>query len=386
MKKTIKTLQQNWRDEMLAAHMYRVLAGHEKDSHRRRLLEQMALSEEKHACLWEERLKGLGAEVNPGHLDRARRWNIRLVRWLGMDAMIRRIEREERGHILNYGSQMRQLDDPDVTAILSRLIPEEREHADRLHLMMAGPEHGLTPRSRLESILRRERWHVSSGSWIGDAIYGVNDGLGAVFGIVSGVAGATGGSHLVLISGLAGMIASALSMGSGAYLASKSEREVFEAELERERQEVHLDPEHEKEELALIYQLQGFSEEEARELAGRIASRPDQLLRTMAHEELGLSTEHLPNPWIALASSTISTALGAGIPLIPFFFMQGMPAVIVSGIISLVAHFAVGAAKCLVTTRSWWRSGTEMTVVGVIEAAAAYGIGVLIAPGVHGGL
>ncbi|MCC6443965.1 MAG: VIT1/CCC1 transporter family protein [Armatimonadetes bacterium] len=383
MDKTLKALRENWRNELLAADMYRALARSESDAQRRRLLEQMSLAEEEHADLWRRKVEEAGGTVEEASLRRARRWNARLVRWLGKEAVLRRIEKEEQGHVLNYGSQLRQLDDPSINELLERIIPEEREHAERLHVMAGNPPAGHSPHSRLESILRRERWHVSSGSWIGDAIYGANDGLGAVFGIVSGVAGATGGGHLVLVSGLAGMIASALSMGSGAYLAAKSEREVFEAELERERQEIELDPEHEREELALIYQLQGFSEQESRDLAARIASRPNQFLRTMAHEELGLSSELLPNPWIALLSSTTSTALGAGIPLIPFFFTQGVPAIIGSGIISLVAHFAVGAAKCLVTNRSWLASGTEMTVVGIIEAVAAYGIGVLIAPAAH---
>ena len=132
-------------------------------------------------------------------------------------------------------------------------------------------------------MLRRERWHKRGGGWLGQAIYGANDGLGAVFGIVSGVAGYTGGvgSNLVLISGLAGMLASALSMGSGAFLATKSEREVYEAEIGREKHEIEEDPEEEKEELALFYQLKGFTEEESQVLAERLSEQPEQFLRTL---------------------------------------------------------------------------------------------------------
>jgi VIT1/CCC1 family predicted Fe2+/Mn2+ transporter len=160
-------------------------------------------------------------------------------------------------------------------------------------------------------MLKREKWHVSTGSWIGDAIYGVNDGLGAVFGIVSGMAAYTGGSRQVVVAGLFGMLASALSMGSGAYLATKSEREVYEAEIDRERREIEESPEHEIEELALIYQLKGFSEDESKRMADTVAARPDQFLKTMAQEELGLSDRHFPNPWVALTSATLSTAVGA---------------------------------------------------------------------------
>jgi VIT1/CCC1 family predicted Fe2+/Mn2+ transporter len=226
-------------------------------------------------------------------------------------------------------------------------------------------------------MLHRERWHKRGGGWLGHAIYGANDGLGAVFGIVSGVAGATGAnSHVVLISGLAAMLASALSMGSGAYLATKSEREVYEAEIERERGEIEEDPEEEQEELSLMYQLKGFSEEEANLLATRLSEQPEQFLRTMAHEELGLSEESFPNPWTSAFSAMVSTALGAFIPIIPFFFLGGFLAIIIAAIISLAAHFAVGAAKTLVTGRSWFHSGTEMTVVGAIEAVITFALGV----------
>ena len=132
--------------------------------------------------------------------------------------------------------------------------------------------------------------------WIGDAIYGVNDGLGAVFGIVSGMAGYTGGSEVVLAAGLAGTLASALSMGAGAYLASKSEREVYESEVARERAEIEEDPHEEMLELELFYQLKGFSAEESRAMAERIHKEPKQFLRALVHEELGLSEENVPEP------------------------------------------------------------------------------------------
>jgi VIT1/CCC1 family predicted Fe2+/Mn2+ transporter len=184
---------------------------------------------------------------------------------------------------------------------------------------------------------------------------------------------------VVLAAGLAGTLASALSMGAGAYLASKSNREVYESEVSRERAEIEEDPHEELLELELFYQLKGFSAEESRTMAERIQKQPKQFLRTLVHEELGLSEETFPNPIRSTISATISTAVGGFIPIIPFFFAVGMPAVIASFIISTIAHFAVGASKALVTTRSWWASGTEMTIVGVIEAAITYGVGLAFA-------
>jgi vacuolar iron transporter family protein len=220
---------------------------------------------------------------------------------------------------------------------------------------------------------------VRGTGWIGDAIYGVNDGLGAVFGIVSGMAGYTGGSEVVLAAGLAGTLASALSMGAGAYLSSKSQREVYESEVSRERLEIEEDPHEEMLELELFYQLKGFSAEESRAMAERLHDEPNQFLRTLVHEELGLSEETFPNPWRSTVSAAVSTAIGGFIPIIPFFFTVGMPAVIASFIISTIAHFAVGASKSLVTQRSWWASGAEMTMVGILEAAITYGLGLAFA-------
>jgi len=193
------------------------------------------------------------------------------------------------------------------------------------------------------------------------------------------MAGYTGGSEVVLAAGLAGTVASALSMGAGAYLSSKSEREVYESEVARERTEIEEDPHEEMLELELFYQLKGLSPEEARAMAEKLHKEPKQFLRALVHEELGLSEESFPNPWRSTLSASVSTAIGGFIPIIPFFFTVGMPAVIASFIISTLAHFAVGASKALITTRTWWASGTEMTLVGILEAAITYGLGVALA-------
>ena len=145
--------------------------------------------------------------------------------------------------------------------------------------------------------------------------------------------------------------------------------------MSRERAEIEEDPHEELLELELFYQLKGFSSEEARTMAERIQKEPKQFLRTLVHEELGLSEETFPNPIRSTISAGFSTAVGGFIPIIPFFFTVGMPAVVASFVISTIAHFVVGASKALVTTRSWWASGAEMTIVGVIEAAITYGLG-----------
>src|SRR6476659_3724115 len=371
---SIDALRQNWRAEVQTSRVYRDLAERETDQKRKNILLRMAEAEERHAKRWAEKLTHLGAEtpiLNDSLGQRLSRWWNRIA---GLDVAIRRMEAAEDRHEARYRAQSEHAlaDDPDAQKFLREAAREEKAHARVLNTM--APQGG--PRSVLDNILRRERWHGRGGSWVADAIYGVNDGLGAVFGIVSGVAGATNNQqHYVLISGLAGMLASSLSMGAGAYLAGKSEGEVYEAEIAREKAEVEENPEEEIEEMALFYQLQGFSAEESQKMAERLAENPDQLVQAMAQSELGLSEHRFPNPWKSAASASISTAVGAFIPIIPFFFMTGLPAVIVAFVVSIVAHFAVGAIKSLITIRSWWASGFEMTLVGVIEAVVTYGLG-----------
>ncbi len=371
----LATVEKMWRREVEAAHTYKLLAGREPDPKRRDLLLRMAEQEDTHAARWAERITlATGKTPDAKEVERGLSWFQRM----GDPAVVlHRLEQEETKAEAEYEQLMSRLKDPTDRKIAEEAMLEERDHAIVLRGLAGGSL--PTPRSALDTILRRERWHVRGSGWIGDAIYGVNDGLGAVFGIVSGMAGYTGGSEVVLAAGLAGTLASALSMGAGAYLSSKSTREVYESEVSRERAEIEEDPHEELVELELFYQLKGLSADEAHAMAEQLQKKPKQFLRALVHEELGLSEENFPNPWRSTVSASVSTAIGGFIPIIPFFFAVGMPAVIASFIISTVAHFVVGASKSLVTTRSWWASGLEMTLVGILEAGVTYGLGVAFA-------
>ena len=374
-KTNLATVEKMWRREVEAAATYKHLANRETDSRRKSILMRLADQEDKHAARWSERIAAAtGRAPDPREVERGLSWFQRIS---DPNVVLHRLEQEENKAEAEYEQLMQRLSNPTDRQIAEEAMVEERDHAVILRTLAGGKL--PTPRSTLDSILGREGWHVRGTGWIGDAIYGVNDGLGAVFGIVSGMAGYTGGSEVVLAAGLAGTLASALSMGAGAYLSSKSQREVYESEIAREQSEIEEDPHEELLELELFYQLKGFSPEEARSMAERLQQEPKQFLRTLVHEELGLNEETFPNPWRSTLSASVSTAIGGFIPIIPFFFTVGMPAVIASFVISTAAHFAVGASKALVTTRSWWASGLEMTVVGIIEAAITYGLGVAFA-------
>ena len=375
--KAIDTLQANWRAERETALVYRDLASNEADEKRRAILLRMAEAEERHALRWENKLRELGAAPPELKDD----WRRRVKRWFthaaGTEVAIRRMEAAEDRDKERYRAQQQSAlaGNAEDQEFLRQTALEEKAHSRVLNTM-SGPPSSLGTKGLLDHILKRERWHGRGGGWVADAIYGVNDGLGAVFGIVSGVAGATDNQqHYILIAGLAGMLASSLSMGSGAYLANKSEREIYEAEIAREKAEVEENPEEEIEEMALFYQLQGFAPEESQRMAERLAESPEQMVQAMAQSELGLSQHHFPSQWTSAFSAALSTAVGAFIPIVPFFFMSGFPAVVAAFIISILAHFAVGALKSLITIRSWWASGLEMTIVGIIQAVVTYGLG-----------
>lgn len=365
---------------MSGVKVYRALAEKEPNEEKKKILLRLAEAEEKHAEKWKSRLHELGGEVpsfTESVPDKVHRWI--LVR-TGTENAARRLEETEDRDTAAYEKEAVLFEEQRDKAAIAEVEREERVHSKVL-ASMASPE---APQVRLDFILKREKWHAhGAGGWIGQAIYGANDGLGATFGIVSGMAGYTGGSELVLIAGLAGMLASALSMGAGAYLATKSEREIYEAELERERREIEQNPEEEKEELELFYQLKGFSPEQSSMLAEQLMQQPEQLLKTLAHEELGLSEATFPMPLKATLSASLSTAAGGAIPVLPFIFATGMTAVIASFVISTLAHFLIGASKTFVTGRSWVASGAEMTAVGIIEAAITYGLGSLFSSGTH---
>jgi VIT1/CCC1 family predicted Fe2+/Mn2+ transporter/rubrerythrin len=376
----IQTLQKAWRRERASRRLYQALAAQEQNEARRGVLLKLAESEASHSAEWEANLKSLGAPI-PADRDTL---SEQIWRWVlvqsGTDNALKRIEEAEDEDQTFYEGLAQLAPGEAERQTIGRVIHDEQVHSRVTHQATTAAPGPLDLQSTLDTILRREHWHRRGGGWIGQAIYGANDGLGSVFGIVSGVAGATTGGPAVLVAGLAGMLASALSMGSGAYLATKAEREVNESEISRERQELAQKPEEEQEELALFYQLKGVPEDEARQLAARLVAQPEAALKTLASEELGLSEQGFPNPWLAALSAALSTAFGAFIPIVPFFFTTGYPAVIISFIISTVAHFLIGAAKTVVTGLSPWRSGLEMMIVGLGEALITYSIGLLFGP------
>jgi VIT1/CCC1 family predicted Fe2+/Mn2+ transporter len=222
-----------------------------------------------------------------------------------------------------------------------------------------------------------EPWHrAASGGFLRNVVYGFNDGLTANFGLVAGVIGASVATQhdTVIVAGVAGLIADALSMGSSGYLAAKSEQEVYAHEIAMERDEIALMPDIERDELALIYEAKGMDAASASRLANEVMADPERMLAEQVQEELGIGEPHM-SPLREGVVTGSATAVGALIPVFPFLAWEGQTAIALSFGISMLSHWLVGAARSVFTGRGVFRSGLDMFVVGLGVAIAGYFVG-----------
>lgn len=350
-------------DETDAAFLYELLGKHEKVESRGIIYKQLAEVEERHKSVWIKLLK----ENNIEELNNKPSVKAQFFGWIiknfGTGLISKIMLREEGLEVKSYLGLYNSTDSDQTKEIALQLAKDSAEHSGKLTTL-------------LES--EGESWHqIESGGILRNVIYGFNDGLTANFGLISGVIGANLQPHIVLISGISGMFADALSMASSGYLAAKSEKEVYEHEKNMEAEEIKLMPELEAEELSLIYQAKGMKREDASRLANEIIKNPELALKESVREELGINeskTSPFREGWI----TGTSTAIGALIPVAPFFFLDGAAAIWTSFTISMIAHFLVGAARSLFTGRGIFRSGFDMFVVGMGIAVIGYFIGEMI--------
>jgi VIT1/CCC1 family predicted Fe2+/Mn2+ transporter/rubrerythrin len=350
--------------------VYGLIAARETDPRRAAVLKRLAEVERSHRYRLEQRMGELGIPIPDERSVKLSAWRRLQARVAPVDRLLARQEAME----LDIASEIeeRPTGDADTDRLLEQIRDEEEQHTVALGQLRAGAppviDRGAAgtdgPQVRLTRILGRERWHRVSGGWIPGVIYGANDGLAAVFGLVAGFSGATGGSHLVLTAGLFGAIGSALSMATGAYLAERSVAEVAAANLAREREEVLTHPEEEKEELSLFYQLKGLTVAEADMVVARIAEDPEQLFKAIAVEEFGSADAERGNAVQAALAGGLSTAVGAMVPVIPFFFLHGATGVIV--------------AASVFTLRTAWSAGIEMTAAGALVGGVTFLLGLAI--------
>ena len=357
-KARLARLREMYADEINGGALFRGLAEY-ADPARRDVFLTLAAAEERHAAHWEQLLREAGVEPRAPRTPFRVRALCFLARLLGTEAVLPLMLRTEAAEAERYQS------DVEATDVMAQ---QERAAGRTIAAMQGIPEGGRIARSE-------GRHRAEVGGVLRAVVFGVNDGLVSNFSLVMGVAGGTSNNSIVLLAGIAGIVAGAFSMASGEWISIRSQRELYENELRIEQEELRAFPEEERDELEMIYRAKGISADDARALVDTLMDRNDVALDTLAREELGLDPQALGSPWVAAGSSFTAFALGAALPVIPFLFGSGVAATIVAATVSIVALFAVGAATSIFTGRHAGRAGLRMALIGAVVAAVTFGIG-----------
>ena len=358
-------------DELNGAYLYNALSQVEKDPRLAEVYRRMSAVESRHATEWVERLKSAGVAIptfTPNWRSRTLAW---AAKHLGVAAVLPTImgneQKDTRKYALLPGSAGMAADESSHNRLLSQVAT-----------MQGGMGGGAL--AQLEG-----RHRAGGGNALRAAVLGANDGLVSNLSLVMGVAGAQMSNSAILVTGLAGLLAGAISMALGEWLSVQSSRELYQHQIGIEKAELAAAPQEEAEELALIYEARGIPKDDAQSMAQHIISDSASALDTLAREELSIDPSELGgSAWEAALTSFFLFSVGAIIPVIPHIFLSGLTAVIVSLILSAIGLFTIGAAITLFTGRTVLYSGFRMVLFGLTAAAVTYGIGRLIGVRISG--
>lgn len=335
---------ENWLEEKRSAYLYTKIAGVEADAAYKELFLNLSKLAERQASIWATQLQKAHVPV-PESFKPGFRANfiVLLARCFGP---------KRARHILS--------------AMKVRGMAIYRDNTIRQQFPAIFPE------------LEQQHRSIKSGGNLRAAVFGVNDGLLSNASLILGIAGAHADPHFILLSGVAGLLAGACSMGSGEYVSVRSQREMLEYQLRLEKHELDTYPEEEAAELALIYQARGLPKEEAERIAGLLIQNPEKALDTLAREELGVNPDELGSPWGAAISSFVSFTFGASVPLLPFIFSSSENNLFISIGLTAIALFSVGATISLFTQRNLYWSGARTLLIGIVAGSLTYFIGDLL--------
>jgi vacuolar iron transporter family protein len=370
----IHRYRSNLQGEVDSAALYRALAEAESNPQLKQVYSRLAAVEDAHAQFWRSRLDRLGVRTGRRIIG----WRTRALAWLarrfGPQVVLPVIQTLERSGTTQYDAQ------PE--AVAAGFPAVERSHSRIVEAVSHPTQGGLSG----GALARLEGRHRSVGSnALRAAVLGANDGLVSNLSLVMGVIGADLSGRNVLVTGLAGLLAGACSMAMGEWLSVNSARELAQQQIAVEAAELQELPEEEMQELMLIYQAKGLSEQQAKVLAERIFADKDTALETLTREELGIDPNELGgSAWVAAATSFLLFALGAIFPVAPFLVLEGTPAIALSITLSALVMFAIGAGTTLFTGRGVMFSGTRQLAIGAGAAAITYGIGRLIGIAIAG--
>ncbi|MFV2064565.1 MAG: VIT1/CCC1 transporter family protein [Chloroflexota bacterium] len=365
----------NLKLERDAVQLYESLAEIEDDAVRKDAFHAIASNERRHAFIWATRVQAAGTEVP--HIS-APRWRVRAIVWAArifgtkfVSGMVKALEGDEL-------EMYEGLDGPEMAAIAA----DEREHAaiwKRLDLGIPGVEPSTDEVAAAAVRVRDESWHRAGQSGtLRAAVFGINDGLVSNLALVMGFAGAATGNDIIVLAGVAGLLAGAFSMAAGEYISMQSQKELFERQIDVERERLRIMPAEQRNEIAALYRAKGLSEDEAGLVADRIMADPAKALDTKIREGLGLDPDELGSPWGAAIYSFVAFALGAIVPLAPFLITSGTAAVVAAVGLSLASLFVVGALVSLLTGRGLLYSGVRQAAIGGAAALVTYIVGTII--------
>ena len=349
--------------KLMQAKGYERLAKQARDERVKQLLESVAASEVEDSGYMADRI----AELEDGRprLASARLLDLRIslmMSILGTRGFFEWAVIAEDESVEELAILAGALSDDASSEMWTRVAADERLHIERMK----------------KQILGMEGWEMGGGGGVRDVIFGANDGLVSILALLTGVYGAATQSRLILIAGVAGAVAGAVSMGAGAYVSSKSEQEVTEKESQRKGIRKKQSPEEEEQDLVEFYQGQGFEKREAEAIAQRVSSSMQVGAEYTLGEEIGLTSEQSWPPLKAAVLTGLSFAIASLVPILPFAFMEVTPAAITAAVASIGALFGVGASKAIFTRKGWVGSGLEMMAIGTLAAAATYIIGLVI--------
>ncbi len=337
------TEHQSWKEEKKSAHLYKLISAKE-ESPRKELFLKLAQEAEKQAQIWAEKIKNKGEKFTD---------------FFSPDLRTRFVAK-----------LIHRFDPKHLKIILSAMKIRGMSIYSK-----AEPGHPLP--KNIHEVGRRHK-SVSTGGNLRAAVFGINDGLVSNASLIFGVAGASHDPLIILLTGIAGLLAGAFSMAAGEFISVSSQREMFEHQIDLEKEELAEYPAQEAEELALIYEAKGLPRDDAKSLATKLISDPARALDTLAREELGLNMEELGSPWGAAIYSCFSFAAGAFIPLVPFIFSVTSLALQVSVICTAFSLFGVGALLSLFTGKQAVKSGFRMLLIGGVAGIATFFIGKLL--------
>ncbi|HZR97968.1 MAG TPA: VIT1/CCC1 transporter family protein [Chloroflexota bacterium] len=362
-----------WRDnlqrERASVALLRALAGRLPGRPQGARLEALAAQEEGQGDYWAARLQAAGAPLPPERPSLRDRALLVAASLVDPCALLPVVAADALRGVDAYRTQA------DAAPVL--------ESEARVARGLAALAYPNAPAQILEAGLEH-RTNVGGSGSLRAAVFGVNDGLTSNLSLVMGVAGAATDNHWILLTGLAGLLAGAFSMGGGEFISMLSQRELFEKELALERRHIATAPEAERANLAQIYREKGLTPQQADTVARQLMADPDVALDTIAREQLGLNPEELGSPRGAAAASFVSFALGAAVPIVPFLFLHGFTAIATSLLVSGLGLFVVGALLSLFTARNPLVSGLRMLGVGLAAATVTYLVGRLIGVSVAG--